>query len=433
MNVAHGALTTGITDLDQRLGGLAIGDNVIWYDAAGSLVSAFALNFIQASLAVGKALIYVSFDRSPKTLIQELGNLADNPRLTIVDCFTEGKGEGSALFNQFYMQHEDRRACRVIKATAPDKPGDVIRIVYAIQETLTGDVRLVFESLTGMQELWGSEALVLRFYSRACPRLYELETIAYWVIERQAHTPRLRANINKIAQVVMDLTLKRGRSTLTIVKAQGRRPQDLNKPVLFWNEDDSVYFESAKQALGKLDLATRLKTLRRHKGLSQKDLARGIGVTPSTISQIEGHLIYPSLPALVKIAEILAVDLGALFEDQAGSLRPVVFREESQSAVVPDRPHTAVAARRLLPPDAGASVEIYQITIQGPATIDHHFFTHKGQEIGYLLSGRLEVVIRDQAHDLTGGHLVCLTTDTPARWRNPTRETARLLWLKFNP
>ena len=58
---------------------------------------------------------------------------------------------------------------------------------------------------------------------------------------------------------------------------------------------------------------------------------------------------------------------------------------------------------------------------------------HKGKEIGYLLAGRLEVVIRDQARDLACGDLVWLATDTPARWKNSTHETARLLWLKLEP
>ena len=431
MNVAHFALTTGIPALDRRLGGLFIGDNVIWHDAAGSLSPPFVVHFLQASLADRKALIYVSFDRSPKTLVKDLGRLAENPLLTILDCFTDGKGEGSALFRQFYAQAADRRFCRVVKVAEPEKPDRVIRAVYEIHQTLPGDVRLIFESLTGMQELWDSEAQVLRFYSRACPRLYELETIAYWIIERDAHTPRLRANINKIAQVVMDLTLKRGKSTLAIVKALRRSPRQLNKPMLFWNEGDEIHFESRQQTLGKLDLATRLKTLRMGKGMSQKALARGIGVTPSTISQIEGNLIYPSLPALVKIAEILAVDPSIFFQHQAAGAAPVVFRAKHQTAAVLDRPHECVAAWRLLPPRAGA--DVYQIAIQGPATVDHHFFTHKGTEMGYLLSGRLEVVIRDQAHDLARGDLVWLATDTPARWKNPTHETARLLWLKLEP
>ena len=431
MDPADLHLTTGIAALDQQLGGLAIGDNVIWYDAAGSLAPPFAGNFLKASLAAAKALIYISFDRSPKTLLQDLGSLADNPLLTILDCFTCGKGENSALFNQFYEQDDHRSGCQVIKVIEPEKPGRVIREVYAIHRMLSGDVRLVFESLTGMQELWGSEAQVLRFYSRACPRLYELETIAYWIIEREAHSSRLRANINKIAQVVMDLTLKRGKSALTIVKAQGRKPLHRNKPLLFWSEGEAVHFESDQQTLGKLDLSARLKTLRKVKGLSQKALARGIGVTPSTISQIEGNLIYPSLPALVKMAEILTVDVSAFFEQTERAARPVVFRSADNTMAPDIFSSGTVSARRLMPPEIDAGAEIFLIDIQARETVPCHFFAHKGEEAGYLMAGRLEVVIREQSHRLTAGDLVYLTADTPSCWTNPGREAARLLWLKL--
>ncbi len=423
------AFTTGIPSLDQHLGGLYIGDNVIWYDAAGSLAPPFSVNFLKASQAERQALIYVSFDRSPKTLLKDLGPLADSPLLTIVDCFTDGKGEGSTLFNQFYAHSEARRTCRIVKLTEPEKPEHVIQAVYEIHQTLPGDVRLVFESLTGMQELWGSEAQVLRFYSRACPRLYELDTIAYWIIEREAHTSRLRANINKIAQVVMDLTIKRGKSTLTIVKAQGRNPRALNKPVLFWSEGDTVHFESEQRGLGKLNLSARLKALRQDRGISQKALARGIGVTPSTISQIEGNLIYPSLPALVKMAEILAVDVSAFFQEQAKGPRQAVFKGPEQATSMSDDGPAGVAVQRLLPQGFNAGAEAHLVTIKGGAVIDHHFLTHKGEEIGYLLSGRLAVVIQGRRHALADGDLVYLTVDTPTNWTNPSRDAARLLWL----
>ena len=59
----------------------------------------------------------------------------------------------------------------------------VMDSLYGIHGTLEGDVRFVFESLTGMQELWGGEQHILNFYSHSCPRLYELNTIAYWIIE----------------------------------------------------------------------------------------------------------------------------------------------------------------------------------------------------------------------------------------------------------
>ena len=83
-------ISSGVSQLDRMLGGLFIGDNVVWHDDAGSLASVFCLNFIQASLAQSKPFIYVSFDRSPKNLLDKLGPPAENNYLTILDCFTYG-------------------------------------------------------------------------------------------------------------------------------------------------------------------------------------------------------------------------------------------------------------------------------------------------------------------------------------------------------
>jgi KaiC/GvpD/RAD55 family RecA-like ATPase len=95
-------ISSGVSQLDQLLGGLFIGDNVIWYDNAGSLASPFCMNFIQTSQAQNKPFIYVSFDRSPKNLLEKLGPLAESQYLTILDCFTHGKGDGSEVFSKFY-------------------------------------------------------------------------------------------------------------------------------------------------------------------------------------------------------------------------------------------------------------------------------------------------------------------------------------------
>jgi KaiC/GvpD/RAD55 family RecA-like ATPase len=69
-------VTSGLSQLDLFLEGLFIGDNVVWYDDAGSLASVFCLNFIQASQNQNKPIIYITFDRSPRNLIGKLGPLA---------------------------------------------------------------------------------------------------------------------------------------------------------------------------------------------------------------------------------------------------------------------------------------------------------------------------------------------------------------------
>jgi DNA-binding XRE family transcriptional regulator len=167
-----------------------------------------------------------------------------------------------------------------------------------------------------MQDLWGGEEQLVSFYVRTCPRLYDLNTIAYWLIEKQAHSGKLRAQINQIAQVVIDLAVRRGKTSLEIIKAENRAPDRRNKPVPYFSKDTAIRFNPDAQSTGKTDLGSRIKSMRAQANLSQTDLAKRVGVTPSSISQIESGLIYPSLPALFRMAEVFSVDMGALFQSR---------------------------------------------------------------------------------------------------------------------
>jgi transcriptional regulator with XRE-family HTH domain/KaiC/GvpD/RAD55 family RecA-like ATPase len=424
-------VSTGLRALDQRLDGLFIGDNVIWYDEAGSLALPFALNFIQESLNQDKPMIYISFDRSPKGLVEELGPLAKNPNLTIVDCFTHGKGDNSEVFSRFYETGGPQWPCRIVRVGEPADPDQVSETIYGIHQSLKGDVRLVFESLTGMQALWEGEEHILRFYSRSCPRLYELDTIAYWIIEKGAHTHRLKAHINQIAQVAIELSIRRGKSTLSILKAHNRRLDNLDKPEFFWTDGMAVGFDADRPMTEKIDLGGRLKTVRLRKGLSQKDLAGLMGVTPSTISQIESNLIYPSLPALVKMAQILEVQTAYFFQRRGADQKPAVFSGTGQSVHFPHLPKGGLMGRQLLPVDFGAGVDPYILEIPGGSKLPAHFFPHKGQEFGYLLEGLLEVTINNSVQKVRAGDVILLTSENPTQWKNSRNDTARLLWLKI--
>ena len=99
-------ISSGVKDLDRILDELHIGDNVIWYDDAGSLAPEFCLKFLQSSQIEKKPIIYISFDRSPKNLLAKLGTLAETKLLTILDCFTFGKGSGSEVFLEFYNKKQ---------------------------------------------------------------------------------------------------------------------------------------------------------------------------------------------------------------------------------------------------------------------------------------------------------------------------------------
>jgi transcriptional regulator with XRE-family HTH domain/KaiC/GvpD/RAD55 family RecA-like ATPase len=424
-------VSTGVDALDRRLDGLFIGDNVLWYDEAGSLAFPFCLNLIRQSREKKKPLVYVIFDRSPKTLIEELGPLAQNNQLIVLDCFTHGKGDGSPVFVKFYDKDGARWPYQIVRVKDPQNPQTVADAIYGIHQNLKGDVRFIFESLTGMQDLWEGEEHILKFYSHSCPRLYELDTIAYWIIEKGAHSSRLKAHINQIAQVVVELGLKRGKSTLAILKAHNRHPDSLNKPEAFWSDGMAVSFDVDKPLPEKIDLGVRLKALRTRQGLAQKDLAAQVGVTPSTISQIENSSIYPSLPALFKMAQILSVDVGHFFQKSAERKRTAVYGGAGDTIHFSHLPKGSLAGRVLLPMDAEARVEPYLLEIPVKKRLPAHFFSFKGEEFGYLLAGDLQVVINDAVQTMTAGDVIYLADDMPTQWKNVGKTTAKLLWLKI--
>lgn len=425
------SFSSGISQLDRLLGGLLIGDNVVWYDHSGNLAYVFCLNFLKTSLSHGKEVIYISVDRSPKNLFERLWSLAQHPKLTVLDAFTCGKGAGSSIFLKFYQGHDPAQLCRIIKM---ERPGDMDyfnEILYGLQEDMQGDVRLIFESITGLQELWGGEEAIIKFYSHACPRLYELNTIAYWIAEKLAHSSKLKAQINQIAQVAIDLDIKRGTTALTILKAENRSTEESNKPHRYWTRGLNIDFDTDSQGPVHLNLGSRIKDLRIKRGLSQIELAKSVGVTASTISQIEANTIYPSLPALLKIAEVLLVSIGSLFQSVLKTRKKNIFpAAEGLRVDLRNTSPSSVQATLLTPVDFEGKMEPYIIEVEPGQGLDSHFFIHKGEEMGYLISGILEVSMDRKTYTISPGDTVYLTSELPSQWTNPGPDVAKLLWIK---
>jgi transcriptional regulator with XRE-family HTH domain len=310
----------------------------------------------------------------------------------------------------------------------------VAEAFYAHHRVLKGTVRFIFESLTGMQDLWGGEEQLVGFYVRTCPRLYDLNTIAYWLIEKQAHSGKLRAQINQVAQVVIDLAVRRGRTSLEIVKAENRSPRRAKKPLPYFSRDNAVHFSPQAQAPGKSDLGARIRALRSEAQLSQTALAKQLGVTPSTISQIENGLIYPSLPALFRMAEVFATDMGALFDGGHREIPPIVF-STSHLETLP-RPEIAsggAKAWRLPRSEAFNGHLALIVEIPSGLRLTHHFLSSNGVEWGHLLSGELILTYKGHDHPVAAGDFVHLPADGTRAWANPGDAPARLLWLMAGP
>jgi KaiC/GvpD/RAD55 family RecA-like ATPase len=195
--------SSGIKELDNLLGGLFVGDNVLLETEVGTFSKLFIEKFIEEGLRKNREVVYISFNSSPLTLVKRFEKISTE-KLTILDCFTEGKGHGERIFQKFY--DKDVSSINVIKIELPQ----VADYFHRIFDQITGDkgnyTRYIFDSVTGMQELWGDESKIQEFYTHTCPMLFDLKTIAYWVLDKHVHSTTFKANLEHIGQVTIELS-----------------------------------------------------------------------------------------------------------------------------------------------------------------------------------------------------------------------------------
>ncbi|MBW2365038.1 MAG: helix-turn-helix transcriptional regulator [Deltaproteobacteria bacterium] len=155
-------------------------------------------------------------------------------------------------------------------------------------------------------------------------------------------------------------------------------------------------------------------------------------MTPSTISQVESNQIYPSLPALIKMAEILSIELGSFFVDSDAGSSQVVFSESGAIPIsFPNLPKDSIYPKLFTPVGFDSRTEQYLIEIPPHTKLGTHFFVHKGEEVGYLLSGELTVTIDNRTQTVHAGDMLCFTSQIPSQWENTGEEMVRMFWIKI--
>jgi transcriptional regulator with PAS, ATPase and Fis domain len=217
--------TTGIIDVDRMVGGIQAGDNVVWEIDSGVAGDSFISQFVTSCEESAVPVVYVSFNRSPQTIAAKYARLLSPGRFSLIDCFSSGKGNSDQMFLKFF----DDPAHNAVHAPVHiADPADPARLEQALIDVGTRDgqsANYVFDSLTGMLDLWGDENRVVRFFGHLCPRLYDLSTIAVWLVETEAHSETFLAKVRHITQVVIEVSLNNGQSAITIRKAAGRSAQ----------------------------------------------------------------------------------------------------------------------------------------------------------------------------------------------------------------
>ncbi|MFH1476808.1 MAG: sigma 54-interacting transcriptional regulator [Verrucomicrobiota bacterium] len=244
--------TTGVPEADKLIGDILVGDNIVWEVNSGAPIDRFVSGFIAACERQKASVVYVSFNRSPQAIAGEYAGLMSEGRFTLVDCFSSGKGNRDSMFLDFFKG----ASCPAIHVKETSDPAGLEAVLMELGAR--GCVGYVFDSLTGMLDLWGDEEKVLRFFGHYCPRLFDLNTIAYWLLEKDAHSAPFLAKVRHITQVVLDVSVSQGVHTLTIRKASNRRCEHVGIPQQLILQDGTISVAVETREGRELGLLTRM-------------------------------------------------------------------------------------------------------------------------------------------------------------------------------
>jgi transcriptional regulator with XRE-family HTH domain len=410
--------STGIDALDDLLGGLGVGDNVVWQAADPADVEPFVHAFLGTAQGA-TPLTYLSFRLPPATALDRFHTVWDNDRFILLDGWTGGPHARPDPGGAAPAGSPSPGMVRRLKD--PADMDQVNRELAEIEEELGPGARYVFDDLTSMQRLGGPEA-ALALFLRCCPRLYQQRTVAYWLLDRDAHPPAFRSRLADITQVVLDLapaSSESGEHTLQVAKADGHPAGVTGGTLRYVVGDDGIDVlpgaAGARERIGEQVRAQRIAA-----GLSQAELARRIGVSPSALSQVERGRHGLSGETLTRLWATLGVPFGP-----TGSPTSPPYRLARRGAHQPLAPGAGMGGETVLQEPSGLAMHVLTFDAGGSG---RRPVETKQPELLLILEGALELQLGQTTHTLQQGDAILLTAQPITGWRNPTDAPARVLW-----
>ena len=414
-----GKISSGINSLDNLIDSLYVGDNVVWEVEAGTSSEIFVQDFIRQSFSENQNIIYVNFNKSPQSILQQIGVIPSKEKFVLLDCFTSGKGKNDRAFVKFYENSTDILSIKV------ESPGDISHfttVINSMEDRFPGS-RYIFDSLTGMQDLWGDENSTYKFFTYLCPRLYDLGTVAYWILEKDAHSQAFKANLRHITQAVLELYKRKDKLYIKALKLEGRHSREAFKPHPYEIEGRKISITQMRKE-PFFDIGTKIKERRIKIGMSQKELADKVDLTPSFISQLENNQISPSLNSFIQICGALGVSLTEILEKKSEEEKWLIKREKVFSNL--SIHENGMKGYRIV---KNGNMSGMLVVLEPNAKIEKRFIPEEGKKLIHVLKGDVSVVIDNKEKILKSGDSVYLKEEVPSLWKNEGGDKAELLLL----
>ena len=178
----------------------------------------------------------------------------------------------------------------------------------------------------------------------------------------------------------------------------------------------------------EIDVGTRLREIRRRRGLVLREVAERAQISESFLSQVERGRAGASIVSLQRIAAALGLSIAELFE--TGPPRSKVMRRNDRPSLVLG----TLGTKFNLTPERFKNFEVFAGEMPpGGTTGDEQYVHGQSEELLVVLAGEVMLQLGDDAHHLYAGDSIDYLSSTPHRLVNCGQEEADVIWIVSPP
>lgn len=175
-----------------------------------------------------------------------------------------------------------------------------------------------------------------------------------------------------------------------------------------------------------MQIGKQIKQMRIQNNLTLEELANRCELTKGFLSQVERDLTSPSISTLNDILEALGTSLATFFKEEKNE--KIVFQEEDYFVNEQD-----LCTIHWIVPNAQKN-DMEPIMVDLPAGGESMMIEpHEGEEFGYVLNGKINLVFEDKELLIKKGETFYLRGSKAHQIMNKTNKTARFLWVCTPP
>ena len=175
-----------------------------------------------------------------------------------------------------------------------------------------------------------------------------------------------------------------------------------------------------------MDIGAKIKRIRLSNQLTLEELANRSELTKGFLSQLERDLTSPSVATLENILEALGTNLKDFFSEDEDE--QIVFSKDDFFENIQDDYKISY----IIPNAQKNEMEPILIELKkGKNSME--IDPHDGEEFGYVISGRLNVILGDQIYHVKAGESFYYPAKKIHRIENPGQRPAKFIWISTPP